>query len=164
MAKQADLIRQTISQIKEEISIQKAETKSLQELVKKGIDRDFSTNLWDLSDKELDFDMATYLSFLNDDIDTRPDPADISSHRRLFAGIIVRFKRFLLKISSIYSNALLDKQRKFNDQSVHFKLSSFIRFRHLENRLGSIEESLKEIQENLEILSETSGKVDQTND
>ena len=136
----------------------------MKELIKQDIDRDFSTNLWDLSEKELDFDMASYLSFLNDDIDPRPSPADISSHRKFFAGIIVRFKRFLLKTTSIYSNALLDKQRKFNDQSVHFKLATFIRFHHLEKRLNSLEESLKEMQENLEILSETRGKADYTDD
>lgn len=164
MAKKADLIRETISQLKEEISLQKNNAKSLKELVKKDIDRDFSTNLWELSDKELEFDMATHLSFLNDDIDPRPSAEDLTSHRRFMGRFIVRFKRFLLKITSIYSNTLLDKQRKFNDQSVRYKLATFIRFRHLEKRLSGLEESLKEMQENLEILSEIRTKADHPND
>jgi hypothetical protein len=164
MAKKADLIRETISQLKEEISLQKKGTQSIKDLVKKDIDRDYSINLWDLSDKELDFDMATHLSFLNEDIDPRPSAADLTSHRRFFGRFIVRFKRFLLKITSVYSNALLDRQRRFNDQSVRYKLATFIRFRQLEDRLAGLEENLKEMQENLEILAETRTRADQADD
>ena len=72
-----------INRLKEEIYRQKDKIIDIKELVKSEIDRDFGVDLWELSEKELDNEMGTRLSFLNDDIDPRPDSKSITSHRRI---------------------------------------------------------------------------------
>jgi hypothetical protein len=141
-----------IKRLKEEIYKQKEAVSGIGELVKKEIDREFSTDLWELSERELDNEMGNRLSFLNSDIDPKPDTGSITSHRRLLGKPVVLFKRLLMKLARPYTNLLLEKQRRFNEQSVAFHLASFIRFRHNEKRIKALEEKLKEIQEDQELL------------
>ncbi|MCX6580889.1 MAG: hypothetical protein NT166_11990 [Candidatus Aminicenantes bacterium] len=141
-----------IGLLKEEIFRRKEKLSSIEELVKTQIDRDFPTNLWELSERELDQEMGNRLSFLNDDIDPRPDPAAITSHRKILGKPIVFIKRMVIKIAGAYANALLEKQRRFNEQLVNFHLASFIRFRRNEDRIKGIEEKLKTFEEDQEIL------------
>jgi len=145
-------IADPINRLKEEISRQKEKLTSIDELVKTRIDRDFHTNLWELSERELDQEMGNRLSFLNDDIDPRPDPAAITSHRKILGKPIVFIKRTVIKIAGAYANALLEKQRRFNEQLVNFHLASFIRFRRNEDKIKGIEDKLKTFEEDQEML------------
>lgn len=152
-------IADPIDRLKKEIFQQKEKLSSIEELVKTQIDRDFHTNLWELSEKELDNEMGNRLSFLNDDIDPRPDPAAITSHRKILGKPIVFIKRIIIKIAGTFASALLEKQRRFNEQLVNFHLASFIRFRQNEKKLAEIQEKLKTFAEDQEMLLEELEKL-----
>jgi hypothetical protein len=143
-----------INKLKEEIFQQKEKMSDIKELVGEEIDRDFPVDFWELSERELDNEMGNRLSFLNDDIDTRPDPQSITSHRRILGKVIVLFKRLVMKIAGFYTNTILEKQRRFNAQLVAFHLASFIRFRHNERKIKEIREKLKALEEDQELLLE----------
>ncbi len=143
-----------INRLKEEIYRQKESIPGIRGLVKDEIDSHFDTDPWELSEKELDSRMGDRLSFLNDDIDPKPDAGSISSHRRLLGKPVVWFKRLLMRIARPYTNLILEKQRRFNEQLVAFHLASFIRFRQNESHIDTIEKKLKEIEEDLELLTD----------
>ena len=143
-----------INRLKEEIYQQKEKVSDIKGLVKEEIDRDFPVDFWELSERELDNEIGNRLSFLNDDIDTRPDPQSITSHRRILGKPIVLFKRLVMKIAGFYTNTILEKQRSFNEQLVAFLLASFIRFRHNERKIKEILEKLKTLEEDQELLLE----------
>ncbi len=145
-------IAEELERIKKEIYQKKKEITNIKELVKDEIDRDFPINLWELSPRELDSQMGTRLSFLNDDIDTRPDEAAITSHRRILGKLIVPVKKIFMRITRFYANTLLEKQRHFNAQLVAFHLASFIRFQHNEAQLKKIEEKIAAVEDNQELL------------
>jgi hypothetical protein len=147
-------IAKDINRLKEDLYRQKERAANIEALVKKEIDREFPLNLWELSEKELDAEMGDRLTFLNDDIDPRPDPKSITSHRKIFGKPIVLIKRLIMKVAGIYTNSLLEKQRRFNEQLVAFHLASFIRFRSSEKKLKLIEEKLKSLEEEREMLRE----------
>jgi len=149
-----ETIIKEINRLKDDLYRQKEKITDIKELVKSEIDRDFDVDLWELSEKELDNEMGDRLSFLNDDIDPRPDAKSITSHRRILGKPIVLFKRIIMKLASAYTNSLLEKQRRFNEQLVAFHLASFIRFRHNEKKIKAIEEKIKTLEEDQEILLE----------
>jgi hypothetical protein len=143
-----------INRLKEEIFQQKDKVSDIKELVKEEIDRDFPVDFWELSERELDNEMGNRLSFLNSDIDTRPDAQSITSHRRILGKPIVLIKRLVMKIAGFYTNTILEKQRSFNEQLVAFHLASFIRFRHNERKIKEILEKLKALEEDQELILE----------
>ena len=152
-------IAKEISRLKEEIFKQKQKISDIKELVKKEIDRDFNIDLWELSERELDHEMGNRLSFLNDDIDPRPDIESITSHRKILGKPIVFIKRIIMKIANVYTNTILEKQRQFNEQLVAFHLASFIRFRHNETKIKGMDEKLKTLEEDQEMLLEQLEKL-----
>lgn len=143
-----------INRLKKEIYQQKEKVSDIKELVIEEIDRDFPINFWELSERELDNEMGNRLSFMNDDIDTRPDAQSITSHRRILGKPIVLIKRLVMKIAGFYTNTILEKQRSFNEQLVAFHLASFIRFRHNERKIKEILEKLKTLEEDQELILE----------
>jgi predicted RND superfamily exporter protein len=143
-----------IEKLKEEIVKQKESISDIRQLLNEEIDRDFPTDLWELSERELDNEMGNRLSFLNDDIDTRPDAATIHSHRKFIGKPVVLLKRFVMKLMGFYTNTVMEKQRRFNEQLVAFHLASFIRFRQNEAKIKSIEEKLKVLEEDRDLLLE----------
>ena len=145
-------IAEHLKDLKEELFQRKEEIDSIKELVKSEIDRDYHNDPWELSPRELDNQMGSRLSFLNDDIDPRPDPGIITSHRKILGKPIVFVKRIIMKIAGSYTNSILEKQRRFNDQLVAFHLASFIRFKHNEKKLQAIEERIKDFEDNQELL------------
>lgn len=147
-------MKQELLRLKAELSAQKDAVSTLQGLLRENLQRSFHTDLWELSERELDNEMGNRLSFLNDDIDPRPDTASITSHRRLLGKPIVWVKRLLMRLARPYTNILLEKQRRFNEQLVYFHLASFIRFRTNEARLLTLEEKIKTLAEDQEILTE----------
>lgn len=148
-----------INRLKEEIYRQKENISDIKQLVKREIDRDFPMDLWELSERELDNEMGNRLSLLNDDIDVRPDPKTITSHRGILGKPIVLIKRLFMKLTGFYTNTLLEKQKQFNAQLVAFHLASFIRFRHNEQKIKEIEEKLKTFEEDQELLLEQLEKL-----
>lgn len=147
-------IAEELTRLKGVLEQRQADISSIGELIKEEIDRDFPLDPWELSPIELEGQMGQRLSLLNDDIDTRPDPGSITSHRRFVGKIIVRVKRLMMKIAAPYTNILLDKQRRFNEQVVAFQLASFIRFSHLDKRLKKLEEQLADLQDQEQLLAD----------
>jgi hypothetical protein len=147
-------IEKEIKRLKEDLFKQKEAITDIKTLVKTEIDREFPVDLWELSEKELDGEMGNRLTFLNDDIDPRPDAGSITSHRKILGKPIVLFKRILMRLARSYTNTILEKQRRFNEQLVAFHLASFIRFRHNERKIKEIEETLKTLEEEQESLAE----------
>ncbi|MGD2086047.1 MAG: hypothetical protein PVH61_07675 [Candidatus Aminicenantes bacterium] len=143
-----------INRLKQEIFRQKDKVSDIKELVTEEIDRDFPVDFWELSERELDNEMGSRLSFLNDDIDTRPDAQSITSHRRILGKPIIFIKRLVMKIAGFYTNTVLEKQRSFNEQLVAFHLASFIRFRHNEQKIKEILEKLKALEEEQGLILE----------
>lgn len=143
---------EALERLRAEIFQQKEAVTHLHELVKHPIDRDFPVNLWDLTERELDHEMGNRLSFLNDDIDPRPTPDLITSHRKILGKPIVFMKRLAMKLTGFYTRALMEKQRRFNEQVVAFQLASFIRARHIEDTIKTIETKLKTLDEDRELI------------
>ncbi len=148
------IVEEELRRLTEQIQKQKESVQSIHGLIRETIDHHYPVDLWALSPRELDNEMGDRLSFMNDDIDTRPDPAVVSSHRKIIGRPIVFIKRMFMKLTRFYSNALLQKQRHFNEQVVAFHLASFIRARQIEKRLLNIEEKLKQLHEEQELLAE----------
>lgn len=147
-------IKDKIKQLIDEIGKQKDSVSNLKELLNKEIDKDFPINLWELSNRELDSEMGSRLSFLNDDIDTRPTTQSITSHRGLIGKPIVFVKRLFLKLAGFYTNTLFEKQLRFNEQLVAFHLASFIRFRNNEKQIEILMDKIKKLEEEQQIVLE----------
>jgi hypothetical protein len=148
-----------INRLKEEIYNRKEKVSEIGQLVKREIDRDFPINLWELSERELDNEMGTRLSILNDDIDIRPDPRALTSHRRILGKPLVFIKRLFMKVVGFYTDTLLEKQWHFNERLVAFHLASFIRFRSNEQKIKALEEKLKTFEEEYEMMLEQLEKL-----
>jgi prefoldin subunit 5 len=143
-----------IQRLKAEIEEQRERISSIKELVNEEIHRDFHLNLEDLSGKELDSEMGVHLARLDEDSDPRPDPQALTSHRQVIGKAIVFLKRLMLKIASVYTNTLLEKQNRFNHCSAALHHSFFIRFRHMEKRIRRIEEKLGDLEEHEVLIAD----------
>ena len=153
-------IKEEIKRLKEEIQKKKEKIKNISELVNKEIDREFRTNLWELSERELDFDMGVILSSLNEGIDPRPDKKAITSHRKIIGRFIVLAKKILIKILNLYTNSILEKQKKFNEELVQYQLASFIRFKETEKKIKSIQGMIKEFDEKQDIFMDQIKRIE----
>ncbi|GEM_PF-6976029 len=117
------------------------------------IDRPHSLDLWELSDRELDGWMGDQLSRLNEDVDPRPLLEEISSHRRFIGPVIVFFKRMLMKALNLYTSSILERQRRFNQETLAFQLASYIRIRRIQSLVDTVTRQLSESEE-LQSISE----------
>ncbi|MCP4154384.1 MAG: hypothetical protein GY757_42055 [bacterium] len=158
-------------QTKKEIQLLKTDIYNLKEtvgdinaLVKNDIDRDFRLDLWELSERELNNEMGSRLSLLNDDIDPTPESHAITSHRKIIGPLIVFFKKLIVKTSKIYIGAVLEKQRRFNEQLVGYHLATFIRFKQNETRIKSLEEKVKTVEEDRELMMEQLNRLQEQQD
>jgi len=136
-------IKQEIAKLKEIYRAGKEGAASLEELAGGPVTHHHPVDLWALSDSELDGEMGKRLGFLNEDIDCHP-PREITSHRRWIGPFIVRFKKLFFRILRPYTDHLLARQIRFNEQLVAFHLASFIRLRRLEERVQALEKQADE--------------------
>lgn len=157
-------VQKEIRQLKEALFRQKEQLGSISQLVKTEIDRDFHIDLWELSPRELDSQMGERLTFLNSDIDPRPDVSNITSHRRFTGWFIVRFKKLVMRLVRMYTDHMAENIIRFNEQSVAFHLASFIRFRRNDEKFNVLREQLKAMQEDREILLERLEQVERLKD
>lgn len=140
-------IKDSIQDVKKDVSIWYRSSPSVADLAGGAIDRHHPVNLWELSDRELDAWMGDQLTLLNESLDPRPDPGEITSHRRFLGPIIVRVKRLIMKVLNIYTHSILERQRRFNTESVAMHLSAFIRIRRIQSQLDDIQRRMAEQQE-----------------
>jgi hypothetical protein len=145
-------IKEEIARLKEVYRAGKEAATSLEELAGKPLTHHYPVDLWSLSDGELDGEMGKRLGFLNEDIDCHPADA-ITSHRRWTGPFIVRFKKLFFRMLRSYTDHLLARQIRFNEQLVAFHLASFIRFRRLEERVRLLEKEAGEARERLDEIA-----------
>ncbi len=143
-----------IKKLKETVFRQKESAADINSLLGEDIDRDFHLDLWELSEKELDHIMGDRLTFLNQDLDPRDSEDSISSHRKGLGKLIVWLKKRYLRVMDFYTEFLLTRQARFNPQLVAFHLASFIRFRHNEQKINTMTEKIKNLEEEQELLHE----------
>jgi hypothetical protein len=149
-------IKKEVAKLKEIYRAGKDAATSLEELAGGPVTHHYPVDLWSLSDSELDGEMGKRLGFLNEDIDCHPS-AEITSHRRWTGPFIVRFKKLFFRMLRPYTDHLLARQVRFNEQLVAFHLASFIRFRRLEERVKDLEKDASEARERLDEIAAEKG-------
>jgi hypothetical protein len=143
-----------IQRLKNELYKKKEEIRDLKKLVNKEIDREFQSDLGELSDRELETYAGEFYSSAERNMDLRLDKESITSHRKIFGKLIVQIKRALLRITGVYSyiDPFLDKQIQFNRQSFALHQASILRLRRVKDKMKQIEEKISDCEENLVII------------
>ena len=154
-------IKAEIEDIKRDVSIWYRSAANVADLAGGPIDRHHPLDLWEFSDRELDAWMGDQLTLLNESIDPRPVPSEITSHRRFLGPVIVRVKRLIMKLLNLYTHSILERQHRFNTESVALQLAAFIRIRRIQSGLDEILRQLAERRE-LESLREVRGEIGET--
>jgi O-antigen chain-terminating methyltransferase len=147
-----------IARLKEYYQNRKTSVDSLEALTGKKIEHHFPVNLWELADSELDQEMGKRLSFLNEDIDCRPNQ-NVTSHRRFIGPLIVYAKKIIAKILSPYTSTLFVRQNRFNEQLVTFHLATFIRLRRLEDKIRQLDSQAQELKEQQQEIASQSQEL-----
>jgi len=147
-----ETIVKEIQRLKKEMYKRKEEISDIKKLVNKEIDREFYSNLSELSEKELETYIEECLSSINRNIDPKPEKKSITSHRKILGKPIILIKRVLLKIIGFYIDLILDKQTQFNQQSVALYQALLLRLRQNKERIKQIEEKVSDCEENLDII------------
>jgi len=145
-------ILKIISRLKTELEVQREKTAAIKDLIKQEIDEDFSQDLWELSERELDQSMGERLTHLNDEIDTRPCPGANTTHGKIVRKFINGYNCLFMKLFGPYSNNLLEKQLRFNEQATAFHLATFICLRRHQERLKILEERVNTMVEDQDLL------------
>jgi hypothetical protein len=137
-------IKKTLRELKELYAAEKGRLSQIDRLAGEAVDRDIVTDFWELSNAEIENEMFRRLSDLDADADCLPGGA-LASHRRWLGKPIVFFKKVLRRLAAPYSSMLLQKQNRLNRELVTFQLLGFLKFRHLDRRLRTIEEILADL-------------------
>ena len=143
-----------VQRLKKELYRKKEEIRDLKKLVHKEIDREFQSDLEELSERELETYIGECFSSMKRNIDTKPDEKPITSHRKILGKPIILIKQVLSRITGVYSyvNLILDKKTEFNRQSVALHQALLISFRKNRERIRQIEEKISDCEENLIII------------
>jgi len=142
-----------IEKLKKDITLKKERIQDIKKLANKEIDRRFPSDLEELSDKELDSYLEEYLASMDKSFDPTPDKMSLTSHRKILRIPILLTKRFLLRLTGVYINLILDKQKKFNQQSIAFYRAILLRIRRNRKKIKHLDQRISECEGNLVILS-----------
>lgn len=158
-------IADEIEKLKKDLYKKKEEVHDIKQLVKKKIDREFSSDIEELSVRELVSQMDENHSLLNRLVDPFPDKEFIRSHRKRIGKPVVWFKRILLKITRPYITLILDKQKLFNQACVDLFQNLMVHQKRyhqkiiqIEERIGSCEVQMEAMAKRIEDLSMESDK------
>jgi hypothetical protein len=134
-----------VASLREEYS-RRVAAASLEQLNGGSAETPFQVDLWSLMPAELDQEMASRLSSLNEDIDSSPR-GPITSHRRFIGKPIALAKWILRCLATPYTRLLLARQIRFNEDLVAFHLASFIRVRRLEEHNAELTRQVNELRD-----------------
>ncbi len=151
-AKMEETVAQEIQRLKEELDRKRREIEDIKELANKEIDRSFPAHLEEFSERELETYIAESIASIKRKIDSRPAQEPITSHRKVIGRPIVTLKRFLLQSLADYNDLFLDKQIRFNRQSVDLYQALLLRTRHNKERMKQIQEQISACEESLVVL------------
>jgi len=146
-------VAKEIEKLKKDISQKKERIQDIKKLANRKIDREFASDLEEYSEKELDSYLQEYLATMDKSFDPKPDKKSFTSHRKILGKPIILLKQFLLKVTGIYINLILDKQKKINQQSIVFHRAILLRLRRNRQKIKHIEQRISECEGNLVILS-----------
>ncbi len=146
-------LKEEIFSLKKEIHLKRKKIKEIKKLINKEIDTPYRINLWELTENELDKEMGTRLSILNEDIDCLPS-GEIKSHRKIIGPFIVFLKKIIRKLTLPYLRFIFERQKNFNEEIVAYQLASFIRFRQIEEKLNDLKQEIEELKEKQETIIE----------
>ncbi len=141
-----------IENLKRELEAKKNEIRSLEKLVHGAIDRDFTVDVAEFSEKELEDYFRDNVSPLKQVLDPRPGPESVKSHRMMIGTPIVFLKRLFLRVFGFYTHLLLDDQAKFNRRSAELTEALVTRVKHYRDRVEQAEEKVAAFEESLVIL------------
>jgi hypothetical protein len=146
-------IAKEIEKLKKDIYLKKERIQDIKELVKKEIDRHFTPIIEEFSEKELDSYLEEHLASMDKSFDPIPNKTSFASHRKILGKPIILLKRLLLKLTGIYVNLILDRQKKFNQQSIVFYRAMLLRLKRNRQKIKLIEQRISECEGELDILS-----------
>lgn len=146
-------IAKEIEKLKKDIYLKKEKIQDIKKLANREIDREFVPDLEEFSEKELDFYLQEYLAAMDKSFDPTPDKKSFISHRKILGKSIILLKRLLLKVTGVYINLILDKQKKFNQQGIVFHRAILLRLKRNRQKIKHIEQRISECEGNLIILS-----------
>ncbi len=146
-------VAEEIENLKKDLYQKKEKIQDIKKLANKEIDRRFASDLEEFSEKELDSFLEESLAMMDKSVDPTPDKMSLSSHRKIWGKPIILLKRLLLKVSGVYINLLLDRQKKFNQQSMAFYRAIVLRLRRNRQKIKLVEQMISECEGNLIILS-----------
>ena len=153
-----------IQQLKEDVYQKREEIRDIKKLINREIDREFFTEVWELSEREYSSFVREYKPSKAKFPDLKVEPSSVTSHRKIIGWPIVFVKRILLKMMSAYINENFDKQMSINRQieaSYNALYEALLRrfmednkkIRELRGRIENCEESLSIILNKLDSLS-----------
>jgi hypothetical protein len=146
-------VAKEIEKMKKDISLKKKMIQDIKKLANREIDREFASDLEEFSDKELDSYLQEYLAAMDKSLDPKPDKSYFTSHRKILGKPIILLKQLLLKVTGVYINLILDKQKKINQQGIVFHRAILLRLKKNRQKIKHIEQRISECEGNLVILS-----------
>ena len=152
MYRRGHVMEKELQQLKEDLHKKKEAIDEIPKLIKRRIDRAFSTNIWELSEKELDRYVGECITVLSQNADTKPDAGSIASHRKIIGPAIVLMKRIFMIIGKIYSNLVLAKQIEFNRKVVELSQAFLIQINNNKKSNEKIDERIRSCEEILAIV------------
>jgi hypothetical protein len=147
-----ETIEREIQRLKEELAKRKQELDDIKKLAHKDIDRQFQTNVWDLSEREMAAFIEGHLLSIKDQIDIHPDAKTLTSHRGILGWPILGLKRFFMKRIRFYTDLFADKQTKFNTLSSGLLQAALLRSQWNQERIRDLEERLGQCEDKLVVL------------
>lgn len=141
-----------IKRLKEELARSREEIANIEKLAGREIDRRFSTDVVDLSEKELEPFVTQTIEEIKGRAPLKPDPESFTSHRHLLGRFVLGLKRKYIRMTRFYTDPILERQEQFNRQALDLELASLSRLRRLNDRLRDVEARLSRCEEELTII------------
>lgn len=151
-------IKETLRELKEFYAAEREKIAAIDQLTGTAVDGEIVTDFWNLSAAEIEREMFSRLDILDQDADCLPG-GPIVSHRSVLGKPVVFCKKMIRRLTGPYSSMLLQKQNRLNRELVTFQLLTFLKLRHLEKRLGEMEDKMADIADAGPAESETRKKT-----
>lgn len=133
-----------LEELRERLSEQKKEIQEFEQLLGQKFERE--TGLWEMSEEELEEEMWNRYLFLDRNTDSLPS-GDITSARKKLGWAIIFFKKIWRRLTNPYSRMILERQNRFNQETVSFLLAAFLSLQKIKKRIEAFEGLAKSVRE-----------------
>lgn len=145
-------LKRELESLKKELAGKRDEIQDIAGLVGREIDRQFMPDPGELSERELEAFFQERLPLLRDRIDINPNPAALTSHRKILGRPILFLKRKFMTMIRFYTQLITPKQTEFNAASASLIEAIIARSRRNRQALQEIEERIGRLEEVLILL------------